>query len=118
VAFEPKPVQRPGPALHIGGDGAAALRRAATVGTGWMPMNHSLADLPASLARLAELTAAAGRETPVEITFNGDPATPAEVEPYAAAGVTRLVVRPWRRSSQAIDGLRRFADEVVAPGAG
>ena len=40
LAFEPKPVQRPGPALHIGGDGPAALRRAATVGTGWMPMNH------------------------------------------------------------------------------
>ncbi|MCU1486405.1 MAG: luciferase family protein, partial [Actinomycetia bacterium] len=28
VAFEPKPVQAGGPALHIGGDGAAALRRA------------------------------------------------------------------------------------------
>ncbi|MGY1740054.1 MULTISPECIES: LLM class F420-dependent oxidoreductase [unclassified Blastococcus] len=115
VAFEPKPVQRPGPALHIGGDGAAALRRAATVGTGWMPMNHALADLPASLARLTELADRAGRETPVEVTLNGDPATPADVEPYAAAGGTRLIVRPWRRSSQAIDGLRRFADEVLGP---
>jgi probable F420-dependent oxidoreductase len=115
VAFEPKPVQRPGPALHVGGDGAAALRRAATVGAGWMPMNHALADLPASLARLAELAAGAGRTTPVEVTLNGDPATPADVEPYTAAGVTRLIVRPWRRSSQAIDGLRRYADEVVRP---
>ena len=26
VMFEPKPVQRPGPPLHVGGDGAAALR--------------------------------------------------------------------------------------------
>jgi probable F420-dependent oxidoreductase len=113
VAFEPKPVQRPGPALHIGGDGAAALRRAATVGTGWMPMNHTLAELPASLARLAELCATAGRETPVEVTLNGAPATPADVEPYTEAGVTRLIVSPWRRSREAIDGLRRFADEVL-----
>ena len=41
VMFEPKPVQRPGPPLHIGGDGPAALRRAATVGDGWIPMNHA-----------------------------------------------------------------------------
>ncbi|WP_029429579.1 LLM class F420-dependent oxidoreductase [Blastococcus sp. URHD0036] len=113
VAFEPKPVQRPGPALHIGGDGAAALRRAATVGTGWMPMNHTLDQLPASLARLGELCTAAGRESPVEVTLNGTPTTPAEVEPYAAAGVTRLIVSPWRRSREAVDGMRRFADEVL-----
>ncbi|WP_029433919.1 TIGR03619 family F420-dependent LLM class oxidoreductase [Blastococcus sp. URHD0036] len=118
VAFEPKPVQRPGPALHIGGDGAAALRRAATVGTGWMPMNHTLADLPASLATLAELADRAGRETPVEVTLSGDPADSADVEPYAAAGVTRLIVRPWQRSSEALEGLRRFADDVMAPHAG
>jgi probable F420-dependent oxidoreductase len=118
VAFEPKPVQRPGPALHIGGDGAAALRRAATVGTGWIPMNHTLADLPASLTRLGALSAAAGRQDRVEVTLSAAPATPADVEPYAAAGVTRLIVSPWRRSSQAVDGLRRFADEVMAPTAG
>ena len=29
VMFEPKPVQSPWPPMHIGGDGAAALRRAA-----------------------------------------------------------------------------------------
>ena len=54
VAFEPKPVQRPGPALQIGGDGPAAVRRVATVGTGWMPMNHRLDELPAALSRITE----------------------------------------------------------------
>lgn len=115
VAFEPKPIQRPGPALHIGGDGPAALRRAATVGTGWMPMNHKFADLPGSLARLAELAERAGRTTPVEVTFNGEVSRPSDVEPYAEAGVTRLIVRPWTRSREAIDGMRRFADEVLGP---
>ena len=34
----------------------------------------------------------------------------------AEAGVTRVIVRPWSRSSEALDGLRRFADAVLAPG--
>ncbi|TDC79486.1 LLM class F420-dependent oxidoreductase [Actinomadura sp. 7K507] len=114
VAFEPKPVQRPGPALHIGGDGAAALRRAATVGAGWMPMNHPLEELPRSLARLGELAERAGRTAPIEITLPGERITrPEEVEPYARAGVTRLIVSPWNRSREALDGLRRFAAEIL-----
>ncbi|MFA1545925.1 TIGR03619 family F420-dependent LLM class oxidoreductase [Actinomadura chokoriensis] len=115
VAFEPKPVQRPGPALHIGGDGAAALRRAATVGTGWMPMNHTLERLPRSLARLGELAEGAGRTSPIEVTLPGARiGRPEEVETYARAGVTRLIVAPWARSREALDGLRRFADEFLA----
>ncbi len=109
TAFEPKPVQRP-LALHIGGDGPAALRRAATVGTGWLPMNHSRADLPASVRRLGELAQAAGRTSTVEVTVTGDVTSPADVAAYAEAGVTRLIVRPWTSSREAIDGLRRFAD--------
>ncbi len=112
TAFEPKPVQQP-LALHIGGDGPAALRRAATVGTGWMPMNHSLEDLPASIARIGELAAAAGRTTPVEITVTGDVSDEADVERYVAAGVTRVIVAPWRNSREALDGLRRFADRFL-----
>ncbi len=37
VAFEPKPVQRPIP-IHIGGESAAALRRAGRLGDGWIGM--------------------------------------------------------------------------------
>lgn len=113
VAFEPKPVQKPGPALQIGGDGPAAFRRVATVGSGWMPMNHSLDQLPGSLAQIGELAERAGRSDPLELTFFGDVSRPDDVEPYRAAGVTRLLVRPWSRSSEAIDGIRRFADDVL-----
>lgn len=119
VAFEPKPVQPGGPALQIGGDGAAAFRRVASVGAGWMPMNHPLEGLSASLARIRELATEAGREKPIEVTFSGAAACPEDVEPFRAAGVTRLLVRPWSRSSDALDGLARFAEEVIAPlGAG
>jgi probable F420-dependent oxidoreductase len=113
--FEPKPVRPGGLALHIGGDGAAALRRAATVGAGWMPMNHSIEDMPASIARIRELAADAGRTDPIEFTFNGPVHSVADVERYAEAGITRVVYSPWTRSSEAIDGMRRFADEIMEP---
>jgi probable F420-dependent oxidoreductase len=115
VAFEPKPVQPGGPALHIGGDGPAALRRAATVGAGWIPMNHTVDDLPAALARLGELCEEQGRTTRVEVTLGGAVSSPSDVERYAEAGVDRLIVRPWERSSGAVDALRRFADDVLRP---
>lgn len=35
---------------------------------------------------------------------------PSDVERWAEAGVDRLIVMPWRRSRDAVDGLRRFAD--------
>jgi probable F420-dependent oxidoreductase len=115
VAFEPKPVQPGGPALHIGGDGRAALRRAATVGAGWLPMNHTVEQLGPSLAQLHELAERHGRTSPIEVTLHGDVQRPGDVRRYADAGVTRLIVRPWSRSSDALDGLRRFADEVLHP---
>ena len=54
VMFNPKPVQQPQPSLLIGGDGAAAKRRAALVGDGWLPMNHTLEQLPGALAEINE----------------------------------------------------------------
>jgi probable F420-dependent oxidoreductase len=119
VAFEPKPIQRPGPGLQIGGDGQAALRRAATVGKGWMPMNHKLKDLAPSLSRITELSRLAGRTSTVEVTLFGDIRAPADFATYATAGVTRLIVRPWSRSSEAIEGIRSFAGTwMVAPAGG
>jgi probable F420-dependent oxidoreductase len=112
VMFEPKPVQTPWPPMHIGGDGPAALRRAALVGDGWIPMNHTVGQIPSAAARLAELRAQAGRPGTVEITM-GVPADPDALRAAAAAGVGRALVRPWSNGRQTIDGLRRFADDVL-----
>jgi probable F420-dependent oxidoreductase len=71
VMFEPKPTHTPWPPLHIGGDGPAALRRAATVGDGWIPMNHTVEQIPDAAARIARLREAAGRSGTVEITLGG-----------------------------------------------
>jgi probable F420-dependent oxidoreductase len=114
VMFEPKPVQRPGPRLHIGGDGAAALRRAATVGDGWVPMNHTLDEIPAAVETLADLRERAGREGRTEVTVGGTIERPSDVDRYAEAGVDRVFVTPWRRTSDAIDSLRAFASDFLA----
>jgi len=113
VAFEPKPVQRPHPPVHVGGDGPAALRRAATLGDGWIPMNHTVDELAPAVERLAELRAAAGRPGRTEITLGLTPGSAADVTRYAAAGVDRLIVRPWWRTADAPDSIARFAAEYL-----
>lgn len=113
VRFEPKPVQQPWPRLHIGGDGPAALRRAGTVGDGWVPMNHTLEQVPAAVVRLAELRDRAERPGRTEVTLGGQVSSRGDVERYAEAGVDRIFVKPWNRTSDALDGIRRFAEEFL-----
>ena len=113
VMFEPKPIQRPGPPLHIGGDGPAALRRAATVGDGWIPMNHSVEEIPEKVALLAELRQRAGRPGRTEVTLGAQVNGPADVERYAEAGIDRVFVKPWRKTSDALESIGRFAEEFL-----
>jgi probable F420-dependent oxidoreductase len=113
VMFEPKPTQAPWPPLHIGGDGPAALRRAALVGDGWIPMNHTLEQIPADAIRIARLREDAGRPGLVEITLGGGGTELDELKRFADAGVGRVLVKPWQRGSEAVDGIRRFAEQAL-----
>ena len=117
VAFEPKPVQPGGPPVHVGGDGMAALRRTARVGAGWIPMNHTLDQVPGSLQTLSALWAEHGRSGKPEVTTSAPVGTPDDIERAADAGIDRLIVMPWRRTREALDGIARFADQVMAPAA-
>jgi probable F420-dependent oxidoreductase len=114
VMFNPKPVQQPQPSLLIGGDGAAAKRRAALVGDGWLPMNHTLEQLPAALAEINEKRAAAGRDGVTTLTIGGGIDSEADIDRYRAASVDRVLVRPFMSSREALDGIARFGDEVIA----
>lgn len=115
VMFEPKPVQQSGPPIHIGGDGPAALRRVAARGDGWIPMNHTLAQIPDSLACIGELQDELGRVTPIEVTLGAAIAAADDVEAYAAAGVDRVFVKPWESSRGAVEALQRFSADVIDP---
>jgi probable F420-dependent oxidoreductase len=114
VMFNPKPVQQPQPSLLIGGDGAAAKRRAALVGDGWLPMNHSLEQLPSALAEINATRAEAGRAGTTTLTIGGSIDTVSDVDTYRDAGVHRVLVRPFTSSRVALDGIARFGDEVIA----
>jgi probable F420-dependent oxidoreductase len=111
VMFEPKPPRLP--RLHIGGDGPAALRRAATVGDGWIPMNHTPEQIAVDAARIAQLREAAGRPGVVEITLAGGDHEADELRRWADLGIGRALVKPWASTKGALDGLRRFAEEVL-----
>jgi probable F420-dependent oxidoreductase len=114
VMFEPKPIQRPGPPLHIGGDGPAALRRAATVGDGWIPMNHKVEEISEKVALLAELRERAGRPGRTEVTLSATVNSAEDVDRCAAAGIDRVFVKPWRKTSDALESIGRFAQEFLS----
>lgn len=113
VAFEPKPVQRPHPPIHVGGDSLAALRRAARH-DGWYGLQAEPAGVARQLARLDELRREAGRgREPFEVTAGADVTGSDDVKRWEDAGVDRLVVAPWKRSPDAVDGLRRAAEWLL-----
>jgi probable F420-dependent oxidoreductase len=115
VAFEPKPVQRPRPPLLVGGESGAALRRAATLGDGWIGMGHSFESAAAQIARLRGLRADSPRaDAPLQVCLGGRVGSRADLDRWEALGVTRLIVSPWRRSPEAVEALHRLADLVFA----
>jgi probable F420-dependent oxidoreductase len=122
VKMAPAP-EKPIPIL-IGGHGDAALRRAATMGDGWMHGGGDPADLPGLLERLAALRADAGRDSTSFEThvISMDAFSVDGVRRLEELGVTDVVVGfrwPYvvggdTEPLQAkLDNLRRFAASVV-----
>jgi len=116
VVFEPKPVQQPRPPILIGGESKAALRRAARLGDGWLGMGHTFESAAAQIKLLTDLRRLYERppgEPDFQIIVGGAVESRADVDRWEELGVTRLIVSPWRRSREAIDGLRAFADRAL-----
>ncbi|MDX6741459.1 LLM class F420-dependent oxidoreductase [Actinocorallia sp. A-T 12471] len=105
VHFLPKPPQGRVPIL-IGGVSNAALSRAARLGDGWIGMRHSPADIAAKRARLGE---------DVTIVTGAHIRTVEDLRAYEAAGADRVIVVPWRRSTDALTSIRSFAEEILQP---
>ena len=113
AVFEPKPVQKPWPPILVGGESNAALRRAARLGDGWIGMAHTLESGSSQIATLRGLLAEHGRDSiGFEIVLGGAVTSRDDVRRWEDVGVTRMIVSPWRRSPEALDGVRRFAELV------
>jgi probable F420-dependent oxidoreductase len=99
---DPKPIQKPHPPIWVGGESGPSMRRAARIGDAWYPIGsnnaHLLDTLPrltAGIARIREMTKAAGR----------DP---------AAMGVVYRVKRHGQPAPAATDGNRKLFIGTVA----
>jgi probable F420-dependent oxidoreductase len=118
----PKPVQQPHPPIHVGGESDAALRRAARLGQGWYGFNRTPDEVPATLARLEELLAEAGRsrqDLTVSICPYFKGVDREAVERYRELGVDRLIVVVFAFDRDGLlVALDHAAKEVVAPARG
>ena len=111
VMFEPKPVQKPWPPIHVGGESEAALLRAATAGDGWYGLAHDFDSAGQRIARLSTLRrSASGADVPLEISISGEIRSRDDVSRWTEVGVDRIVVSPWIRSSDWLEGMQRFAE--------
>ncbi|MGO4461445.1 LLM class F420-dependent oxidoreductase [Streptomyces sp. M-16] len=129
----PRPAQERIP-VWIGGSSPAALRRAAERGDGWLPQGDPREKLPAQIARIKELRAAAGVTGPVEFgaiteaLYVGEPgwatgrrvltgkaeALAESLREYRALGVDQIQVRFRSRDrAELTDQITAFGAEVA-----
>ncbi len=115
----PKPIQKPHPPIHFGGESDAALRRVADIGQGWHPFDLDPEELRARLAKLESLLAERGRsreEIQVSVCAYLQPLDLDRAKRYRDAGadqVTTLVARANPdKLQQRLDMLLR---ELVEP---
>jgi hypothetical protein len=110
--------------IWVGGLSDPALRRAATRGDGWISDLHTTEELRGFARRLRALRADSERaDRPLAIAASCKDAF--DVDGYRRLeeiGVTHVITMPWIFHGGATDslerkceGIRRFADEVVAP---
>jgi probable F420-dependent oxidoreductase len=114
VGFLPKPAQSPFPPMHIGGDSPRAMRRAAELGDGWIPMQQTLESLPVNIERIERMREDAGRSGPFQVTLGAQVTSVDDVRRYEDAGATRLLVVPFTNPREASEGFRRFGEEIIA----
>jgi probable F420-dependent oxidoreductase len=118
----PKPLQRPHPPIHVGGESDAALRRVADLGQGWYPFGLEPEPLAARLRDLDRLLAARGRrrgDVAVSVCPYMRPTDLDLVRRYRDAGVDQVILLVFAAD---VDGLRRtldgFAEGIVEPARG
>lgn len=104
----PKPVQKDGVPIVIGGHSRAAAKRAGRIGNGFFPLGAAPDELAALCETMRESARKHGRNpAQIEVTCVGLPDL-ASAEFYAERGVQRVVVSPKLRE---LSELRKFLEE-------
>ncbi|MGI9616828.1 MAG: LLM class F420-dependent oxidoreductase [Acidimicrobiales bacterium] len=114
----PRPAQRPGVPIVVGGTTDAAIRRVVARGDGWYMIHKDLDQFDDNLARLRVECDRQGRDIDeIELTayWNHHREGIGGLDHYRANGVARVLVNLTAlRMGEAEEATRRFADEVLA----
>jgi alkanesulfonate monooxygenase SsuD/methylene tetrahydromethanopterin reductase-like flavin-dependent oxidoreductase (luciferase family) len=115
----PKPLQKPHPPIHFGGESDVALRRVADIGQGWYGFNLDPVALSERMAKLRELLDERGRRLD-EIEISVSPYLrsfePAMLEGYRAAGAQQVILPVFGRSrDEMLQRLDKVARTVLEP---
>jgi probable F420-dependent oxidoreductase len=112
----PKPVQKPGVPIIVGGNVEGAARRAARIGDGFYPASGSLNILPGLMDALRDECAKLNRNPDeIELTVAAGRLDPDKVKRYRDFGVARMMISPPARDKEGLKrGLYEFADLVIA----
>jgi len=116
VQSNPKPVQKPGVPIVVGGHVEGAARRAARVGDGFFPANTDVGTLAGLLDALRDECGKIGRDpAEIEITSTAGPLDLDTVRRYEDLGVSRLVTMPPAFDPEGLRrGLAELAEKVIA----
>jgi len=116
VESNPKPVQKPGVPIIVGGHADAAARRAARYGDGFFPARGDHASLSHLFAVLREECAKIGRNPQeIELTTGGGRLDVDGIRRYQDLGIARLIIPPPGFDPDSVrSGLHDFADRVIS----
>ncbi|MGE0878881.1 MAG: TIGR03619 family F420-dependent LLM class oxidoreductase [Acidimicrobiia bacterium] len=134
VGQKPRPVQPGGPPIWVGGSSPAALRRAATLGDGWLPQGPPAQGMADGIADVKRMRAEAGLDPdnfamgggisaylgtptfdlpPHFVTGSADQIAE-QLEANATLGVTHPQVRLGARDcAELLDQLAQFGEQIV-----
>lgn len=109
IRFEPKPVQRPHPPIWVGGNSAAALRRAARLGQGWFPWLVGPEELSSRLAELRARPDFGDPDRPFDVMLSVPPVRVDEHD-HRPLGGGSGAPHPPASAGEAIDAVERLAE--------
>jgi alkanesulfonate monooxygenase SsuD/methylene tetrahydromethanopterin reductase-like flavin-dependent oxidoreductase (luciferase family) len=115
----PKPVQKPHPPIHFGGESDVALRRVADIGQGWYGFNLDPPGLAERMDKLRGLLRARGRgvgEIEISVSPYLRSFVPEMLEGYRDAGAQQVILPVFGRSrDEMLERMDKLARTVLEP---